>query len=157
MSRVGSDESHTRPPEACIVARHHWLDVCARLIEIADPLPWRTVALRIVRNSAPTVRVVPARHTICQTDQMRVGPLYEQAVKLSPRAARIAAALLVRESTLPEPLRRSLTIALHACSEGVDGPSETREAGGSEDGSQDREIVAAVGFVEACRILCARG
>ena len=52
---------------------------------------------------------------------MRVGALYEQAVDLSPRAARIAAALLGHESTLPEPLRRSLFITLSACAKGRAG------------------------------------
>ena len=49
---------------------------------------------------------------------MQVGFLYEQAVELSPRAARIAATLLVQEPALPAPLRRSLAIALAALARG---------------------------------------
>jgi hypothetical protein len=81
---------------------------------------------------------------------MRIGPLYEQAVDLSPRAARIAAALLVHESKLPEQLRRSLAIALSAC-----GESEEDMLQESED-SEDSEVQAAARFVEACRAVCAR-
>jgi hypothetical protein len=88
---------------------------------------------------------------------MRIGPLYEHAVDLSPRAARIAAALLVNEATLPEPLRRSLAIALSACgksAQGADDMSTARLAGLDGD---DREARAAARFVEACRASCARG
>ena len=60
------------------------------------------------------------------------------------RAAKITAALLEKESTLPEPLRRSLAIALSACGQtGLEG--------------DDREARAAARFVEACRALCTRG
>jgi hypothetical protein len=86
---------------------------------------------------------------------MRVGPLYEQAVALSPRAARMAARLLVMETTLPEPLRRSLVIALGACAgcaDEADDELDTRESVGRR---VDREARAAARFVEACKASCA--
>jgi hypothetical protein len=104
-----------------------------------------------------SARVAPFGHAICQRKGTRVGPLYEQAVDLSPRAARIAAAMLVKESTLPQPLRRSLCVALHACGEGIDGVDGKRGVDDAEPGCNDPEFRAAVRFVEACRIVCARG
>ena len=47
---------------------------------------------------------------------MSYGTLYEQAVDLSPKAARIAVVLLAADSDIPAPLRRSLSIALSAAS-----------------------------------------
>lgn len=88
---------------------------------------------------------------------MRVGPLYEQAVDLSPRAARIAAALLVEEATLPEPLRRSLAIALSACGKGGQGDDEMRAVRQAGLAREDREVRAAERFVEACKAVCAGG
>ena len=88
---------------------------------------------------------------------MRVGPLYEQAVDLSPRAARIAAALLVKEATLPQPLRRSLAIALSACGRSAQVADEMPTPRQACYDSEDREARAAARFIEACKALCARG
>ena len=74
---------------------------------------------------------------------MHTGPLYEQAVQLTPKAARIAALLLVADDAIPAPLRRSLGIALSA------------SAGAASDGSapwtpDDPDATAARRFVAAC-------
>jgi hypothetical protein len=75
---------------------------------------------------------------------MHTGPLYELAVELSPKAARIAALLLVADDAIPAPLRRSLGIALSA------------SGGAACDGSvpwapeEDPDATAARRFVAAC-------
>ena len=79
---------------------------------------------------------------------MRIGPLYEQAVELTPSAARIAALLLVEDEDIPAPLRRSLGIALSsfrgsgeaAVQPALDGP----------------DAAAARRFVQACREVARR-
>jgi len=76
---------------------------------------------------------------------MHIGPLYEQAVELTPNAARIAALLLVADDTIPEPLRRSLGIALSAAGEA----GEAGEAPGRWK-PDDPDTAAARAFVEAC-------
>ncbi|MBB1600803.1 hypothetical protein A9977_12220 [Variovorax sp. UMC13] len=119
---------------------------------------WRCVRRRVRPPKRPRAAGVErVGYVRCRLKRMRIGPLYEQAVDLSPRAARIAAALLVKEATLPEPLRRSLAIALSACggsAQGADDMPMARQAG---LGGEDREARAAARFVEACRALCARG
>lgn len=80
---------------------------------------------------------------------MQFSPLYENAVALSPRAARLAATLLVDEPALPAALRRSLVIALSACGGGdAVGLSIPREP---SEGDADPDADAAWRFVEACR------
>ena len=86
---------------------------------------------------------------------MQVGPLYEQAVALTPRAARMAARLLVNETTLPEPLRRSLAIALGACGGCADEAAEKLDTGEGVGRHEDREARATARFVEACKASCA--
>lgn len=76
---------------------------------------------------------------------MQVASLYEQAVDLSPRAAKLAAELLVRERMLPQALRGALLVVLSACAEGADGDLR---ATGDDDA---RETCAARRFVEACQ------
>jgi hypothetical protein len=88
---------------------------------------------------------------------MRIGPLYEQAVDLSPRAARMAAALLVKEANLPEPLRRSLTMALRGGEAPSNGVDDTRLLSEDAIGCSDAERRAATRFVEACKAVCERG
>ena len=73
---------------------------------------------------------------------MHIGPLYEQAVELTPNAARIAALLLVADDTIPEPLRRSLGIALSAAGEAGKAPGRWKP--------DDPDTAAARAFVEAC-------
>jgi hypothetical protein len=87
---------------------------------------------------------------------MRFGPLYEQAVDLTPRAATIAATLLVREVTLPEPLRRALAITLSACGKCAHGHDNGSATSPGTEG-RDCEVRTAMRFVEACKALCARG
>lgn len=88
---------------------------------------------------------------------MQVGSLYEQAVELSPRAARIAATLLVQEPGLPPTLRRSLSIALDAlgggANEGEGGMNEEDDARRAAS-RLDRDARAAERFVDACRQVC---
>jgi len=89
---------------------------------------------------------------------MQVGFLYEQAVELSPRAARIAATLLVQEPALPAPLRRSLAIALAALARGGGEGAGRRPDEGIEPvapSRSDRDTRAAQRFVDACREVCA--
>jgi hypothetical protein len=80
---------------------------------------------------------------------MIIGPLYEQAVQLSPRAARIAALLLVDDEAVPATLRRSLCVALsHA---GMpEGKAPVLWA------HDDPDAVAAQRFVAACLEVAAR-
>jgi hypothetical protein len=88
---------------------------------------------------------------------MQVGSLYEQAVELSPRAARIAATLLVQEPGLPAPLRRSLAIALGALTRGGgDGAGQAHDEGIEPvaPSRSDRDARAAQRFVKACREVC---
>ena len=82
-------------------------------------------------------------HAVCRSTGMHIGPLYEQAVELTPKAARIAALLLVADDAIPASLRRSLGIALSA------------SAGAACDGSapwtpEDPDARAARRFVAAC-------
>ena len=74
---------------------------------------------------------------------MIIGPLYEQAVQLTPRAARIAALLLVDDETVPANLRQSLCIALSHS--GM--PEGKAPALWAHD---DPDAVAAQRFVAAC-------
>ncbi|MDQ0570574.1 hypothetical protein QFZ42_002408 [Variovorax paradoxus] len=75
---------------------------------------------------------------------MHIGPLYEQAVELTPRAARIAALLLVGDENIPAILRRSLGIALSASGRPEnDSPAPRRP--------DDPDSAAAQRFVAACR------
>jgi len=74
---------------------------------------------------------------------MHIGPLYEQAVGLTPKAARIAALLLVGDADLPPPLRRSLGIALAAS-------ASTAEDAATHWPSDDPDADAARRFVAAC-------
>lgn len=76
---------------------------------------------------------------------MRIGQLYEQAVALTPRAARIAAQVLLRDDDVPEDLRRSLCILLSACAGNSGDLAVVRWAPG------DRDAAAAQRFVAACR------
>ncbi|MGK6306020.1 hypothetical protein [Variovorax sp. DT-64] len=80
---------------------------------------------------------------------MIIGPLHEQAVQLTPRAARIAALLLVDDETVPPTLRRSLCIALSHC--GM--PEDTAPVLWAHD---DPDAVAAQRFVAACVEVAAR-
>jgi len=77
---------------------------------------------------------------------MQFGPLYERAVDLSPRAARIAAILLVHEPDVPEALRRSLSMALAGDDETQDRAPDYRP--------DDRDSRAAMAFVQACLAVC---
>lgn len=77
---------------------------------------------------------------------MKMGSLYEQAVALSPKAARIAAFLLIDEPQVPEPLRRSLGVALSSCD--ADATVTVRWT------DEDPDAQAARRFVEACREYC---
>jgi hypothetical protein len=77
---------------------------------------------------------------------MQLGSLYDQALELSPRAARIAAVLLMQDRVIPASLRRSLNMIL---------------VSGEEQGERmvpwtpvDREAKAAVRFVQACQEVC---
>ena len=72
---------------------------------------------------------------------MHIGPLYEQALKLTPKAARIAALLLVGDESIPPSLRHSLSIALSACA-AHDGEPPAHD---------DPEAVSARRFVAACQ------
>ena len=75
---------------------------------------------------------------------MHIGYLYDQAVALTPKAARVAAAMLANDEHTPADLRRSLCIALSAC-------------GKSERGApalwtlKPAEAAAVQRFVAACR------
>ena len=77
---------------------------------------------------------------------MRIGPLYEQAVELTPRAARIAALLLVEDEDIPATLRRSLGIAL----------SSSRGAAGELPAPAGPAAAPAQRFVQACREVAPR-
>ena len=80
---------------------------------------------------------------------MIIGPLYEQAVQLTPRAARIAALLLVDDETVPADLRRLLCTALSHS--GVpEGKAPVLWA------HDDPDAVAARRFVAACLEVAAR-
>lgn len=74
---------------------------------------------------------------------MRFTHLYDQALALSPRAARVAALLLLHEDSMPSDLKRSLSLALSACAKHVDAS----DIYGSLD---DKDAVAAEQFVAAC-------
>ncbi|WP_354402927.1 hypothetical protein [Variovorax sp. OAS795] len=63
-------------------------------------------------------------------------------MELTPNAARIAALLLVADDTIPEPLRRSLGIALSAAGEAGEAPGRWKP--------DDPDTAAARAFVEAC-------
>ncbi len=75
---------------------------------------------------------------------MRFSHLYDLAVALSPRAARIAAMLLVHENDMPDDLRRSLSIALAASAKG----NAATELKWTPD--NDPDAAAAARFVAAC-------
>jgi hypothetical protein len=77
---------------------------------------------------------------------MQLGSLYDQTLELSPRAARIAAVLLMHDPAIPASLRRSLSMIL---------------ASGEERGERmvhwtpvDRDAKAAMRFVQACQEVC---
>lgn len=78
---------------------------------------------------------------------MQFGSLYDQAVGLSPRAARIAAKLLVQEPAMPAALRRSLTMALAPTEEATE-VADLRPS--------DPDVRAASEFVHACQAACSR-
>jgi hypothetical protein len=88
---------------------------------------------------------------------MHVGNLYAQAVDLSPRAARIAASMLVKEATFPEVLRKSLTMALDSCSQGSRKLNDAPDAYTRALADDTRDVRAAKKFVAACMAVCARG
>jgi hypothetical protein len=74
---------------------------------------------------------------------MHMGPLYEQAVELTPKAARIAALLLVADDAIPAPLRLSLGVALSgSAGSGGDLPAHWTP--------EDPDATAARRFVAAC-------
>ena len=74
---------------------------------------------------------------------MHMGPLHQQAVELTPKAARIAALLLVDDDGIPAPLRLSLGIALAASADPEDdSPAQWSLA--------DPDAAAARRFVAAC-------
>ena len=79
----------------------------------------------------------------CHLCSVKVGYLYEQAVGLSARAARIAATLLAQEPLLPPQLRRALSVALLGA-----GEERIARLPGRRD---EPDTVAATAFVEACR------
>lgn len=72
---------------------------------------------------------------------MHIGPLYEQAMQLTPEAARIAALLLVGDDNMPPALRRSLCIALSACT-APEGDAPALLAAGDPDAASARRFVA---------------
>jgi hypothetical protein len=74
---------------------------------------------------------------------MIIGPLHEQAVQLTPRAARIAALLLVDNENVPATLRRSLCFALSR-SGLAEGKAPALWA------HDETDAVAAQRFVAAC-------
>ena len=74
---------------------------------------------------------------------MHIGPLYEQAVELTPKAARLAAMLLVADDEIPVPLRQSLGMALAASG------AAPHEAPGPWT-PDDPDAAAARAFVAAC-------
>jgi hypothetical protein len=80
---------------------------------------------------------------------MHIGPLYEQAMQLTPEAARIAALLLVGDDNMPPALRRSLCIALSACTASEGNAPALLAAG-------DPDAVSAQRFVADC-LAVARG
>lgn len=88
-------------------------------------------------------------HPGCSIQEMQIGTLYEHALDLSPRAARIAVGMLALEPDFPEPLRRSLRIALSAVC--VDASERVRllRLG-------DRDARAARSFLTSCRRACQR-
>ena len=76
---------------------------------------------------------------------MKVGILHERAVRLNPRAARIAAELLARDPELPPKLRQALTMAL----------AKIEPAPGKACGSGSaRDTRAATSFATACHEVC---
>ena len=74
---------------------------------------------------------------------MHIGPLHEQAVELTPKAARIAALLLAADEAIPAPLRRALGVALS----GADGLVGDLPAHWTPE---DPDATAARRFVAAC-------
>jgi len=85
---------------------------------------------------------------------MHTGPLHEQAVQLTPEAARIAALLLVDDDNLPPALRRSLCIALSdRAAPGGDAPALL--AVGDPDAASAQRFVA--DCLEVIRGLAASG
>ncbi|MGJ7523889.1 hypothetical protein ACSFA0_25695 [Variovorax sp. LT1P1] len=78
---------------------------------------------------------------------MQFGSLYDHAVRLSPRAAHIAAGLLARDPSIPAPLRRSLSMAL--------GSATDLQEMSLSWGAGDRDARAAWQFVQACQAVCA--
>jgi hypothetical protein len=72
-----------------------------------------------------------------------MGPLHQQAAELTPKAARIAALLLVDDDGIPAPLRLSLGIALSAFAD----PEDDSPAQWS---LEDADAAAARRFVAAC-------
>lgn len=80
---------------------------------------------------------------------MQIRILYEKAVNLSPRAARIAAAMLSTEADIPQPLLRSLQITLAAVCVEADDKKRLLHLG-------NREAQAAQAFVASCKQACNR-
>jgi hypothetical protein len=75
---------------------------------------------------------------------MTLRTLYEQAVQLTPRAARIAALLLVDNEHLPAPLRRSLCRALAAPAAPEDEVPESWTHEGVDAAAAQRFVAACV-------------
>lgn len=115
---------------------------CCILERQLPPLP--TPRRRTLPALPAQTAACKSGRAVCRCFKMQIGTLYEQAVGLSPRAARIAAGLLVDDPLLPMALRRALRMALWA----DDGRPCFAGDGGDE---AFEEAAAAARFVAACR------